>query len=79
MRLPSGSGVFGAVGLSAAEDGVDEVDAAAGERDHGLAVALSFVPLAGVEGAAGGVVERAEGGLVEDPFQRLLPPLARRR
>ena len=66
MRLSSGFGVVEAVGLPGAQQCVEDVDAAAGECDDGLVVSFSFASFAAVEGAAGGVLERAEGGLVED-------------
>src|SRR5438876_3071888 len=69
MRLSSGFGVVGAVWLRCAEDGVEDVGAAACGRDHCLVVALPFAPFARVEGAAGGVAERAEGGLVEHALE----------
>ena len=72
MLLSSGFGVIKAVGPARSEDGVQHVDASAGERDQGLVVSLSFGALAGIEGAAGGVAERAEGGLVEDALERLV-------
>jgi WD40-like Beta Propeller Repeat len=72
MRLSSSPGVFESVWLSGSEHGVQDVDAPAGEGDDGLVVAFAFGALAGVEGAAGGVVERAEGRLVEDALEGLV-------
>jgi hypothetical protein len=77
MRLSSSFGRSRFVGLAGAQDGVQDVDAASCERDDGLVVGFSFGALAGVEGLAGGVAERAEGRLEEDAFERLVA--ARRR
>src|SRR5947209_18327157 len=55
-----------------AQHGVQDVDASAGEGEDGLVVAFAFGSFAVVEGAAGGVVKRAERGLVEDPFEGLV-------
>src|SRR5690242_12721008 len=54
------------------EHGVQDVDPASGEREDGLVVAFAFGSFAVVEGAAGGVAERAERGLVEDAFEGLV-------
>lgn len=51
---------------------MEDVDASACEGDDGLMVGLAFGSFARVEGPAGGVVERAEGGLEEDAFERLV-------
>jgi hypothetical protein len=59
------------VGLAPAQHGVEDVDASARERDHGLVVGFALGSLGCVEGFAGGVVERAEGGLEEDPLECL--------
>src|SRR5687768_1765974 len=69
MVLSSGFGGSDLVGLAVAEHGVQDVDAASCERDDGLVVGLAFGSFAGVEGAAGGVAERAERGLDEDAFE----------
>ena len=45
MRLSSGVVVSGLVGLPVAEDGVEDVDAAAGQGQHGLVVCLPSVRL----------------------------------
>ena len=54
------------------DDGPEDVHAASCESDDGLMVAFSLASLAVVEGAAVGVAERAEGGLVEDPLEALV-------
>src|SRR5215211_317740 len=72
MLLSSSLGVVEPVGLAVSEHGVEDVDASTCERDDGLVVAVSLNTKAGVEGLAGGVAERAEGGLEEDPFERLV-------
>src|SRR3954453_9510519 len=72
MWLSSSFGGSDLVWLAVCEDGVQDVDAAAGERDDGLVVGLVFGAFAGVEGFAGGVLQRAEGGLEEDAFERLV-------
>jgi hypothetical protein len=51
MRLSSGFRVVEAVGLAGAQDRVQDVDAAAGERDQRLVMALPFGAFTGVEGA----------------------------
>ena len=64
--------VAGLVGLSGAEDGVEDVDAASGKGDEGLVVSFALGAFAGVEGLAGGIaLPGAERGLVEDELQCL--------
>ncbi|HET8743941.1 MAG TPA: hypothetical protein VFM41_15080 [Gaiella sp.] len=57
MRLSRGFGVVDAVWLPGAQVCVEDVDVAAGERDHGLVAAFPFAPFVGVEGSAGGVLQ----------------------
>src|SRR5580704_13367536 len=54
------------------EDGPEYVDAPSCEGNDGLVVAFTLASLAFVEGSAVVVVERAEGGLVEDAFESLV-------
>ena len=61
------------VGLAVAQDRVEDVDASSGQGDHGLAVPFAFASLAVVVDPRGGIVlDRAEGRLVEDPFEGLV-------
>src|ERR671939_647782 len=55
-----------------AEHGVQNVDSASCQGEDGLVVSFAFGSFAVVEGAAGGVVKRAECGLVEDAFEGLV-------
>jgi len=48
-------------------DGVQDVDVWSCEGEDGLVVSFALGSFAVAEGAAGGVVKRAERGLVEDP------------
>jgi len=72
MARSSGCFESGLEGRPGVDDGPEHVHAAACEGDDGLVVAFSLAPLAGVEGAAVGVSERAEGGLVEDALEALV-------
>jgi hypothetical protein len=72
MRLSSRFGVSQLVASAVAEHRVEHVDAAAGEGDDGLVVDLAFGAFAGVEGFAGGMLQRAERGLDEDALERLV-------
>src|SRR3954469_12775966 len=72
MRLSSGFGVSALVGRSVAQHGVQDVDAAAGEREDGLVVGVSLGAFEPVEGLAVGVAERAERRLEEDALEGLV-------
>ena len=86
MLLSSGRAVVDVVGLSCADDGVQDVDASSGQGDDGLVVGFPLVSLAGVVGLARRVeaAERTECRPVEDPFESAFPgrgsssPLANR-
>src|SRR5208337_5158406 len=54
------------------EDGPEYVHAPSCEGNDGLVVTFTLASLAFVEGSAVGMVERAEGGLVEDAFEPLV-------
>ena len=70
MRKSSRSGMVNSVWLPGSQDGVQDVDASAGQSDEGLVMPFSFGAFAVVEGAAGRVsLQGAERGLVEDPFE----------
>ena len=69
MSLSSGEGVFRVVEGAVAEHGVEDVDAASGEGDEGLVVALALCDLAVVIRAGDRVAEGGEGGEEERPFQ----------
>src|SRR6266567_3245315 len=49
-------------GLAGAEDGQDDIAAAAGQADEGGVVAFAFGSVAVVEGFGGGVAQRGEDG-----------------
>jgi hypothetical protein len=72
MRESSGEFEVWLEGSSVVEHGPEDVDAPAGEGEDGLVVAFALASLAVVEGAAVGVAERAEGGLIEDAFEPLV-------
>jgi hypothetical protein len=72
MLQPSSKFEVRAEGLSVLEHGPEDVDAAPRQGDNGLVVALSLASLALVEGAAVGMGQGAEGGLVEEPLQGLV-------
>jgi hypothetical protein len=66
MLGSSSGGVFGVVGRAGAQDGVQDVDASAGQGDDGLVVGLAFAAFAVVVGAADRVaLKSAERRLVE--------------
>lgn len=70
MRKSSVSSVVDVVGLSVAQDGVQDVDSASGQGDEALVMPFAFCAFAVVEGSAGGVaLQSAERGLVEDAFE----------
>ncbi len=70
MRLSSREGPKpGLERAPVAQHRPQHADAASGERDQDLVVALALPALPPVEGSAGGRVQRAEGGLVEDLFE----------
>src|SRR5271156_6782318 len=62
----------GLEGRSGMEDGPEYVHAPSCEGNDGLVVAFTLASLAFVEGSAVVMVERAEGGLVEDAFEPLV-------
>src|SRR3546814_7520137 len=74
MRLSSGVwGGLAPVGVAVAEDGVEHVDASAGEGEDGLVMGLAFGALAPVVRLRGGVAgDRDERGLVEHAFERAI-------
>jgi len=75
MRLSSRSAdsVAWVVGRPIAEDGVQDVDPAPGQRDQSLVVPLAGGAFALVKGSAGRVAgDSDEGGLVEDAFERFV-------
>jgi hypothetical protein len=73
MRLSIGGAAAVVVGVSGAQDGVQDVDASAGEREYGLVVGLVFGAFARVVGLAGRVAaDGNERGLVEDAFEGLV-------
>ena len=73
MLKSSRSGMINLVRLSGTQDGVQVVDAAAGQGDEGLMMSFALGAFAVVEGAAGQVaLQCAERGLVEDPFEGLV-------
>ena len=76
MRVSSGLFEVFLEGLPVLEHGLEDVDASAREGDQGLVVAFSFSPFAIIKGGAVGGVQRAEGGLVEDALQGLVPPVS---
>ena len=60
MRLSSGGAAAVVVGVSVAQDGVQDDDASAGERKYGLVVGLVFGAFARVVGVAGRVAADAD-------------------
>jgi len=59
----------GAVGLSGAEHGQDDVAAAAGQTDEGGVVAFAFGAFTVVEGSGGWIAEAGEGGEEHGVFE----------
>ena len=59
-------------GRSGVEDCPEDVHPTTGKSDDGRVVTFTLTPLAVVEGAAVGMAERAEGGLVEDALEALV-------
>ncbi len=61
MRLSSCEELeVGLEGLPRVEDSPQDVDAAASEGDEGMVMALAFVALAGIKGAAIRLLQRTE-------------------
>ena len=91
MRASSGELEVLLEGLPAVEHGPEDVDASSGEGEDGLVMAFALAPLAvpsvragrgrrtSSEGAAVGMAEGAEGGLVEDALEPLVAAVGRLR
>lgn len=73
MALSSSLGATGFVGSAVSHDRVEDVDASSGEGEDGLMMGFAFGSFTPVVGLAGLVAaDGDEGGLVEDPFERLV-------
>lgn len=70
MRKSSRSGMIDSEWPPGAQDGMQDVDASAGQGDERMVMPFALGSFAVVEGTAGGVaLQRAEGGLVKDAFE----------
>jgi len=71
MLWSSGISAMGIEAPALCEHGPEDVDSSSGEGDERLMMALSVASFAFIEGAADRIAE-AEGGLVEDPLERVV-------